>query len=56
MEKIITNDYNLEEDILIKLNNDQLISLYSIWMKELKDRNIIRTNNVVGDLGEYIAI
>lgn len=34
----------------------ELINLYSKTIKELKRRNIIRTNNVVGDLGEYLAI
>lgn len=34
----------------------ELINLYSMTIKELKRRNIIRTNNVVGDLGEYLAI
>ena len=28
----------------------ELINLYSMTIKELKRRNIIRTNNVVGDL------
>ena len=46
----------MEENFLKNLNDDQLVSLYSIWIKELKDRKIIRTNNVVGDLGEHIAI
>lgn len=34
----------------------ELISLYSMIIKELKRREIIRTNNIVGDLGEYLAI
>ena len=34
----------------------ELIHLYSAAIKELKNRNIIRTNNVVGELGEYLAI
>ena len=33
-----------------------IISIYSASIKELKKRNIIRTNNVVGELGEYLAI
>lgn len=38
------------------LKNADLISLYSQSIKELKSRGVIRTSNVIGDLGEYIAI
>lgn len=38
------------------LSAEQLIELYSLVIKELKEREIIRSKNVVGDLGEYIAI
>ena len=41
------------------LNNSSdegLIVLYSNIIKELKKRNIIRTKNIIGDLGEYFAI
>lgn len=41
---------------LEKYSSEDLISIYSASIKELKKRNIIRTNNVVGDLGEYLAI
>lgn len=40
---------------LKNLNDEQLINLYPELLKELKSRNIIRTNNLVGELGEYIA-
>ncbi|MBQ5711726.1 MAG: hypothetical protein IIV61_03840 [Oscillospiraceae bacterium] len=33
-----------------------LVSLYSSVIKELKGREVIRTNNVIGDVGEYLAI
>lgn len=33
-----------------------LVALYSSVIKELKNRAVIRTNNVIGDLGEYLAI
>lgn len=33
-----------------------IIHLYSMVIKELKQRKVIRTNNLVGDLGEYLAI
>jgi hypothetical protein len=42
--------------ILINLKNSELISLYGELISELKKRNIIRTKNVVGDLGERFAI
>lgn len=42
---------NLEE-----LETSEIIHLYSATIKELKRRKIIRTNNVIGELGEYLAI
>ena len=33
-----------------------LIQKYSDIIKELKERGVIKTKNVVGDLGEYLAI
>jgi len=39
-----------------KVNNGELVELYSSCIKELKSRKIIRTKNVLGELGEYIAI
>ena len=41
---------------LSRLSDKDIISLYSDVIKELKGRDIIRTNNVVGDLGEHLAI
>ncbi|MGN1248885.1 MAG: DUF6998 domain-containing protein [Candidatus Spyradocola sp.] len=41
---------------LSKEKTSNLISLYSAVIKELKDRKVIRTKNVIGDLGEYLAI
>jgi len=43
----------------MNLNNnsdDDLIKLYSDIIKELKKRNIIRTKNIIRDLGEYFVI
>ena len=37
-------------------NTKEIIQLYSKAIKELKRRKVIRTNNVVGELGEYFAI
>lgn len=39
-----------------KLDNNSLINLYSNCIKELKKRKIIRTKNITGELGEYIAV
>ncbi len=41
---------------LDKIKDEGLIKLYSDLIKELKQRKIIRTKNIVGDLGEYLAI
>ena len=38
------------------VNNDDLIQIYSDSIKEMKSRGIIRTKNVLGDIGEYLAI
>ena len=37
-------------------STEEIIHLYSMAIKELKRREVIRTNNVVGELGEYLAI
>lgn len=39
-----------------KISDEKLISLYSDIIKELKNREIIRTKNVLGDLAEFLAI
>ncbi|WP_019680669.1 hypothetical protein [Ruminococcus flavefaciens] len=41
---------------LSKLSDGEIISMYSSIIKELKSRKIIRTKNVLGELGEYLAI
>lgn len=41
---------------LSKIKTDEVIHLYSNCIKELKSRGILRTNNVIGELGEYLAI
>ncbi len=41
---------------LSKLDTTELIQTYSEIVKQLKKRGIIRTKNLVGDLGEYLAI
>jgi len=41
---------------LQKLSGEEIIQLYSNLIKELKRRSIIRTKNIIGDLGEHLAI
>ncbi len=41
---------------LTVLKTSEIVSLYGEVIKELKGRGVIRTNNVIGDLGEYLAI
>lgn len=41
---------------LAVLSTAEIVSLYCDTIKELKARSVIRTNNVIGDLGEYLAI
>jgi len=38
------------------LNTTELIQAYSEIIKQLKSRGVIRTKNLLGDLGEYLAI
>jgi hypothetical protein len=40
---------------LSHLSDFELIELYPSILQELKVRGIIRTNNLVGELGEYLA-
>ena len=42
---------NLEE-----METSEIINLYSETIKELKKREVIRTKNVLGEIGEYLAI
>ena len=51
MKNNILKKFDLEN-----LNDDEVISLYPLVLKELKSRNIIRTNNLVGDLGEFWSL
>lgn len=41
---------------LSKESDSNIISFYSLAIKELKKRGIIRTKNITGELGEYIAL
>ena len=39
-----------------ELKNVELINLYSDIINTLKERGVIRTKNLIGDIGEYLAI
>ena len=39
-----------------KLKDEEVVNIYPEVLKELKSRGIIKTNNLIGDLGEYLAI
>jgi hypothetical protein len=41
---------------LSELNTNELINAYSEIITLLKSRGVIRTKNLLGDLGEYLAI
>tara|TARA_B100001057_G_scaffold456226_1_gene503438 strand:- start:372 stop:536 length:165 start_codon:yes stop_codon:yes gene_type:complete len=41
---------------IISLTTEQLIETYSDIINQLKERGVIRTKNLIGDLGEYLAI
>jgi len=43
-------------DELHGVPDNDLIGLYSKIINELKKRGVIRTKNIIGDLGEYLAI
>ncbi len=38
------------------LDNIQLIKSYPLLLKELRRKKVIRSKNIVGDIGEYLAI
>jgi len=38
------------------ITTDEIIKLYPKILKELKKRGIIKTKNLIGELGEYLAI
>jgi hypothetical protein len=41
---------------LSKLSNNELVATYPQLLTELKSRGIIRTNNLIGELGEFLAL
>tara|TARA_B100000780_G_C20978095_1_gene390734 strand:+ start:274 stop:858 length:585 start_codon:yes stop_codon:yes gene_type:complete len=54
-EKMKSKNHNLKKEIN-NLENLDLVELYSDILKVLKERGVIRTKNLVGDIGEYLAI
>lgn len=44
------------ENFLKELSDEDLASSYGSIIKELRNRGIIRSKNVLGDLGEYLVI
>jgi len=40
---------------LSKLNTNDLINLYPSLLNELKKRDVIRTKNIIGEIGEYLV-
>ena len=41
---------------LEKLSTDEIIQLYPKILKELKKRDVIQSKNLIGEIGEYLAI
>ena len=41
---------------LSNIDDDELVGIYPRLLKELKKREIIRTNNLVGELGKFIVM
>jgi hypothetical protein len=38
------------------INNAELLERYSLLLTEMKKRNIIRSKNIVGDIGEWLVV
>jgi len=59
-DKIFKNENPISseniEEILKKLPDEALYKAYTFVIHELRKRGIIRSKNVVGDLGEYLVI
>jgi hypothetical protein len=46
----------MNEKIFSQLDNEALWLLYADAEQELKERNLVRTRNIVGERGEFLAI
>ena len=40
----------------MRMKTEEIVELYPQIIKELKKRGVIRTNNFIGELGEYLVI
>lgn len=45
-----------EAELLRSMTDEQLVRLYGSWYEEMKTRGIVRTRNIIGDVGEYYAV
>lgn len=43
-------------DRLKRMEDGDLVRLYGAWYEEMKTRGIVRTRNIVGEVGEYYAV
>ena len=43
-------------DDIGKLSTEEIYKLYPKILRELKKRGVIRSNNLVGEIGEYLAV
>lgn len=41
---------------IVKMNTEEVIDLYAASIQELRNRGVLRTKNVVGELGEYYVL
>lgn len=53
---IILLKLNMKKINIEELNNEELWLGYADIQQELKKRNLVRTNNIVGERGEFLAI
>ncbi|WP_045522765.1 hypothetical protein [Neobacillus niacini] len=44
------------QELFIKMDALTLVQVHGHWLNELKARDMIRTRNVIGELGEYFAL
>ena len=54
--KTMKNNNTKIENMLKALSDEEVILINALSMRELKKRKIVRTRNIVGDIGEYRVI
>lgn len=47
---------NKFKEFFLKLKNNEVWDVYALSIKELEERSLIRTRNIVGERGEFLAI